>query len=303
MTDFSQETPTASPREIPGLDPRVRVFRCLGFVDSWAVVTERFVIVIDTLVSPEAAGQVVTSVQPQLGEGRGLVVVNTHGDWDHTWGNALFDGATARFPAPIVGHAATTARFDLEKARPFLEESRKAHPGWYDTVDFRLPAITFESALTIEGGDLSLQLIPTPGHTPDHICVWIPQLRLLLAADAAELPMPYVGDPPSLPQLRRSLATMLDLEPRTVLYSHGGDITSPDLIRHNIWYFDEAERRIKDFRRSRGELDVEDMSAASIGWPLEEAMPKGLAIRDLFSVEFYRESHDRAVRAVAQNLD
>src|SRR5690348_3825626 len=51
--------------------------------------------VIDTLLCPED----MAPLQVHLaGHGRPVIVVNTHADWDHFWGNAAFPGA------PIVGH-------------------------------------------------------------------------------------------------------------------------------------------------------------------------------------------------------
>jgi glyoxylase-like metal-dependent hydrolase (beta-lactamase superfamily II) len=96
----------------------------------------------------------------------------------------------------------------------------------------------------IEGGDLSLHLLPTPGHKPDHLAVWIPQIRLLFAGDGAEWPFPRVYDDPSV--LRASLRLMLGLQPRTVLYCHAPGRTDPGVIVENITHFDEMERRVRD---------------------------------------------------------
>ena len=51
--------------------------------------------------------------------------------------------------------------------------------------------------LLIDGGDLTLALLPTPGHTIDHYALYIPEINTLLAADAAELP--YLVRRPSCP--------------------------------------------------------------------------------------------------------
>lgn len=279
----------------------MRIFRALDFVDSFAVITDRYCVVIDTLVSPETVAQVMAALQAELAgpPSRDLLVVNTHADWDHTWGNAFFDGPTAQFLAPIVGHTASARRIDLDEAKRFLADSQSRHPGWYDGVDFRLPTIEFEDSLTIRGGDLSLQLIPTPGHTPDHVCVWIPELRLLIAGDAAELPLPYVDDYRTLPALRASLQSMLELRPEMVLYCHGAGMYSPDLIEHNLWYFDDLETRTRVALGANPDADPIELSADVLRWPLEEVMPGDLRVDELFSVDFYRDSHDRAIRAMA----
>jgi glyoxylase-like metal-dependent hydrolase (beta-lactamase superfamily II) len=76
------------------------------------------------------------------------------------------------------------------------------------------------------------------------VSVWIPELRLLLAGDAAERPFPYVGDPDGLPMLRRSLRALAALAPATVIPCHGGP-TNAELLARNLAYFDELERRAR----------------------------------------------------------
>ncbi|HEV3310557.1 MAG TPA: MBL fold metallo-hydrolase [Chloroflexota bacterium] len=286
----------------PELDSRVRIFRCGRLVDSWAILTERFVVVVDTMISPETASQIMAflrleqAAHPQ----RQLLVINTHGDWDHCWGNGIFDGPDAPYRAPIIGHEATRRLFQADSAEAWLRESRLANLGWYDSVRLVLPSIEFEKRLVIDGGDLALHLIPTPGHTADHVVVWIPEISLLMAADAAELPMPFIGERSNLDDLRRSLTLMLDLQAEVVLYAHGADIRSPSLIRHNIWYFEEAARRCRTALAAGCAPD--DTSPTSLAWPMEAIMPVGMTFDDYETVEFYRNAHTRAVKAVANHV-
>jgi glyoxylase-like metal-dependent hydrolase (beta-lactamase superfamily II) len=91
-------------------EERVRVFRRAltgleGFegmeVDAYVVLTKRYLVVFDTLLCPEDMAIVMHEVQDALA-GRQLLVVNSHADWDHTWGNAYF---TAQHPAPIIARS------------------------------------------------------------------------------------------------------------------------------------------------------------------------------------------------------
>ena len=68
---------------------------------------------------------------------------------------------------------------------------QEREPGRFDGLRLTAPTITFDERLQIDGGDLTLQLFATPGHQPDHCSIFIPEIGMLLAGDAAELPFPF----------------------------------------------------------------------------------------------------------------
>jgi glyoxylase-like metal-dependent hydrolase (beta-lactamase superfamily II) len=228
-----------------GWDARVRVFRHGPLVDTAAVVTERYVVLLDTGARPENMDAVMEQLAGVL-PGRHLLVLNTHGDWDHYWGNRVFVGPEARYPAPVLGHVLMPGRVESEKARAFLADLRTQYPGELERVELISPTVTFTPPLVIDGGDLRLEIIGTPGHKPDHVAVWIPQIRLVWAADAAEHPWPFANDPAELPDLRASLERMLALDPQWALYCHAPGMTSPQIIANNRAYFDALEAHCRD---------------------------------------------------------
>ncbi len=209
-------------------DPRVIAARCGDTVTCFAVNTRELLVVVDTMVSPQSGA----AFRRLLPEGKPLVVVNTHADWDHYWGNQAF-------PGPILGTRRCAERVREEGARE-LERLRAEHPGRFDDVRPMGPHVL--DATRLEGGDLTLEFVPVPGHQPDQIAVWIPELKLLLAADAAEEPFPLVDDPAGLPELRRSLQRMRSLSPEWVLACHAPPERGPGLLERNLAYFDELER-------------------------------------------------------------
>ena len=288
-----------------GYDSRIRVFRCGNIVDSFAITTERYLVVVDTMVSRDSMETVMTTLAGDLqNTKRTLLVINTHADWDHVWGNGLFVGPDARYPAPIIGHRLTAEAMAAPQARKVLDELQTEYPGAYDTAAWWPPTVRCDGELTIDGGDLTLQLVSTPGHTPDHLSIWIPELRLVLAGDAAEMPFPEVGGADALPTLRASLERLESLQADMVLYSHAPGVTDPGLIRHNIRYFDELERRCRRVVSPRSVSDIEtsDDPATLIDWPLEEALPPGVSVSDLSPADFYRAGHNTAIRAMVSWL-
>lgn len=82
-----------------------------------------------------------------------------------------------------------------------------------------------------DGGQLpwggGLEIIHTPGHTPGHICLYLPDQELLLAADELRVMDGQLAGPsevftPDMPLALRSLLKLKDLPIRSVLCYHGG---------------------------------------------------------------------------------
>lgn len=293
--------PRLTERPNGGWDARLRIFRAGDEVDTCALVTERFVVLVDTMATPELAAAVLAAIRTNL-TGRQLIVVNTHADWDHCWGNATFATPTGSRPAPIIGHARAADRLRGATERAVLLEKQRAEPR-FASVRLVPPMITFTGELTIEGGDATLHLIPTPGHTPDHIAVWVPEMRTLLAGDAAEHPFPCVGQPETLPQLRQSLRQLEALRPTTVIPCHGGT-TDAGLLARNLAYFDTLERHARDA-----------VSTATLppDWRTLEDLPAQLGLSYEQAVQFagadpasisavYRAFHLEAARAMVATV-
>jgi glyoxylase-like metal-dependent hydrolase (beta-lactamase superfamily II) len=283
------------------LDPRIRIFRAGQEVDCFALITQRYIILVDTMATPELALAMVQTMQPLLNN-RQLLVINTHADYDHCWGNSVFTSPGGLFPAPIIGHERMLQRLRSQQTATYLGEQQQANQR-FASVRLVEPTITFTNSMRIDGGDLTLELLPTPGHTEDHISIWLPQLRVLLAGDAAEYPIPYVEDAASLPTLRASLARLIDLNAGQVLPCHGGTI-SPDILAQNLAYFSTLEQQIHHIITT-GQVPAhwrEDENLPTLlDLPYEQVVPA----REDFSAEmlaFYRQCHLKAVRAMLELL-
>jgi len=285
--------------ELPngGWDPRLRLFRAAGEVDTTVLITERYVVLVDTMCTPAQAAAIMIQVAGEL-SGRQLLVINSHADYDHCWGNAVFASPGGAYPAPIIGTRAAYERLiGLDCAASLAK--RQAEELRFASVRLVPPTISFEGEARIDGGDLTLCLIPAPGHSPDQIVVWIPEWRLLLATDAAEHPIPYVGNPATVQQLRRTLQELVDLRPDMVIPCHGGPSTL-DLLTRNLAYFDVVEERVRAAlaagRVSAAMADRDDLPEL-VGMPIADMAR--IAGTDPTAVgDFYRQSHLLAVRAL-----
>src|SRR5947209_11608059 len=76
---------------------------CLDMFDVRALLVygERFTLLIDTLARPVDLERVREEVERR---GKPLLIVNSHADWDHWWGNEAFP------TAPVIAHRPTLER-------------------------------------------------------------------------------------------------------------------------------------------------------------------------------------------------
>lgn len=265
-------TNDVQPRENQGWDGRILVFHNDDLVDTFILLTTRYVVVVDTMISAKTAESLLAYAKPHLENGRSLLVINTHADYDHAWGNQVF----AALGAPIIGHRLTINQFNDPKTAEFLQKCQADEPDIFAEVRLTPPTILFDDNLTIEGGDLTLQLLHTPGHTPDHCSLYIPQIKTLIAADGAELPFPAARTTAGLPAMRQSLAKMAALDAETVLYCHAPVTIGRQLLLDNITYFDKLETHCRA-ALAQGNIsfpaDAEADMATLIGLSFDEAIP------------------------------
>ncbi|HEY7023013.1 MAG TPA: MBL fold metallo-hydrolase [Ktedonobacterales bacterium] len=288
--------------EVPsrGWDVRVRVFFSRDEVETFVLTTQRYLIVVDSGTTPAVSAGIMDLVKADLA-GRRLLVVNTHADYDHAWGNATFadDGP---YPAPILATSLARERLQGQESRDRLERMR-GQDETLNEVQLIAPTLTFDGDFQIDGGDLTAQLLATPGHTPDHVSVWIPELKLVLAGDAAEFPFPWIDTPADMPLIRESLRRLVALEPFMVLPCHG-ETTTPDLLTNNLAYFDELEQRIlnaPELPELPEDWATSDELPNLISFPYEDALALVGALPDSVS-DTYRRFHLLATRSMVNWL-
>lgn len=286
-----------------GWDGRIVLCRNDELVDTFVVVTECYAVLVDTMINPTTGAKLLEIARPHLTNGRQLLVVNSHADYDHAWGNQVFSGPEALHPAPIIGSRRCAERFYQSEAAAYLKEMRAKEPDIFAEVRYAPPTILFEERLVIDGGNLTLELFATPGHTPDHVSIYIPEIHTLLAADAAELPFPFARTVDGLPQMRQSLANLAALDPVTVLYCHAPVTIGPQLLHDNVAYFDTVEAACQTAlaRGVPADPDEDEDVVALIGLSYDEAVPSGEHWRN--AGDFYRQKgHAMQIRMMLEHL-
>jgi glyoxylase-like metal-dependent hydrolase (beta-lactamase superfamily II) len=150
------------------------------------------VLVVDTGLPGVGRDELLPLVE-RLGE-RELIVLITHPDSDHLGGTAELLAArpgarvlAGALDVPLVGDPERIvrdryARFSVHDDVPFGEAAAER------AIDRAGPPFTGTEAVgantRLELGGRTVEIIPTPGHSPGHISAWVPDAGLLVAADA-----------------------------------------------------------------------------------------------------------------------
>ncbi len=120
------------------------------------------------------------------------VVVNTHGHYDHAFGNRVFR------PAPIWGHRRCVSMLETtgetQRSEVAAGDSRLADE--LAEVEIDPPDRTFEDDVTLDVGGRSVDLhYLGRGHTDNDIVIRVPDAGVIFAGDLLENgATPYFGD-------------------------------------------------------------------------------------------------------------
>jgi len=154
------------------------------------------------------------------------VIINTHYHLDHAFGNRYFPQAKIwahTLDAPV-----------LRSPKQFM-----AYTGLNETIGFPDPLqfpggpISREvdrelvDGEVLDFGQLSLQVIHAPGHTPGHIALYEPQAGILFSGDVDLTPFgPWYGNLRSdLEEFISSIRCLMELKPRVLVTGHSGIVT------------------------------------------------------------------------------
>jgi glyoxylase-like metal-dependent hydrolase (beta-lactamase superfamily II) len=182
------------------------------------------------------AGRVTTLIDAGTGDPRHLhaldealagrplhQVIVTHGHPDHASGAPAL---AARFPGVRL------------LKLPWLQSDGRYHVPWQALSD----------GDRLDAGDTSLAVLHTPGHAPDHICLWHQPSMTMFSADLAiqgssiYIPSTHGGN---LNTYLASLERVLALAPLRMFPAHGPIIEDPPaLLRQYLVHRREREQQV-----------------------------------------------------------
>ncbi len=264
----------------PGVHAWLQPNGLLGESNAALVVGDGASLLVDTLWDPRLTRRMLEAMRPLTATAPIETLVNTHSDGDHWWGNqevsaaeiiatesarAVMDGQS---PAEMkrFGALAGALRFagsvpipyprrdDVAAIAAYVTEAMA--PFSFDEVRLVPPTRTFSGELELDVGGREVRVIEVgPAHTPGDAIVWIPDAKIVIAADILFIgvtPIMWAGP---LEGWIAALERLLSLGVERFVPGHG-PVCGPDEVRHlvDFWrWLDQAARRRLDAGSSAGE--------------------------------------------------
>ena len=225
---------------------------------TFLVVTTDGTVVIDTALEAFAPSHKAALAAVAKGPVRAIVLTHAHGD--HTGGIAQWREAGTE----VIAHRQYPEFLEYtERLSGYFARSNAAQYGGplggRGAIAARAaaapagvtPTRLVDDQYELTVGGTRFEVFHTPGETPDHLTVWVPQLRAAFIGDN------YYESFPNLYTLRgtrtrwpleyvRSLNRVLELNPEIVLPSHGPAIKGAAEVRRRLTRYRDAIQYVHD---------------------------------------------------------
>lgn len=226
-----------------------------GFGNTFMVTTRAGNVIIDT--SSVVRAPRAKELLQRESSGPITHIILTHAHADHTGGVSLWKGPQTQVIAQqahyeLLNYQTRFAAFFGERNAAQFGYPRPAPVPWAGNYGATLFAtVMFEDKYEFTAGGIEFQLISTPGETPDHLTVWIPQYRAAFIGDN------YYESFPNMYTLRgtkprwaldyiASINKVLALKPEILLPSHGRPVRGNAEITRVLTRYRDAISYVHD---------------------------------------------------------
>lgn len=158
----------------------------------------------------------------------------THGHGDHVLGSAAFRGG-ATFACVLTPSVMRQTLSKTAERTGVALAQLETQVAW--------PTVTFSGELCLDLGGKHVRLFPTPGHSPDSICAFVEEDRVLFGGDTvfSEI-VPAIGDGNGL-TLESTLWLLVDMDVEVLVPGHGPVLYGAEDIRAwLVWLADYLVR-------------------------------------------------------------
>jgi glyoxylase-like metal-dependent hydrolase (beta-lactamase superfamily II) len=183
------------------------------------------------------------------------LVVNTHSHEDHIGNNAMV--------AKLKG-AEILAQ---EKALPILANPKLLHLRGYQRFAWGTPVPSKGNPLgsEVRTSEHVFQVIETPGHTPDHVCLFEPEQGWLFSGDLHVAELSLVYQPyDHFHQILASLQKLLPLDIHTIFDAHKGVIEDgPGALKAKVEFMETTQAKVLELHKKG--ISPKEISKAVLG--------------------------------------
>ena len=223
-----------------------------GWSNAGLVVDHEASLLVDTLYDLKLTAEMLEAMRRATAAAHAIdVVVNTHANGDHCWGNQLVEYAEI-----VASRRCAEEMADLPPS--VLAEVMAAPPegptgdllrrmfGAFDFTDIEIvpPTTIFDGELTLRVGDVAVQLIEVgPAHTRGDVIVHLPAQRVVFTGDIlfnGGHPIVWAGP---VANWTAACDRIIDLRVDTVVPGHG-PVCDPARVAAERDYFGFVEREV-----------------------------------------------------------
>jgi alkyl sulfatase BDS1-like metallo-beta-lactamase superfamily hydrolase len=260
--DFTPPPPAALPIGDTVLQIQDSIYVAPGFGNTFLVTTPEGNVIIDTSISLLAPAH--EAALRAIDAGSVKYIILTHAHADHVGGVDLWKEPDTK----IIGQAHEVDFLDYERRLDGIFRNRNASqfsellglpPLPFNPPDAPVvnhggvpPANVFVDRFhEFELGGLTFQVVHTPGETPDHLTVWIPEYKIAFPGDNFYLSFPNLytlrGTRPRWAlEYVESLDRVLSWEPEILAPSHGDPIFGRDAVQERVRAYRDAIQYVHD---------------------------------------------------------
>lgn len=223
-----------------------------GWSNSGLITDGESSLLVDTLFDLKLTGEMLATLRASIPASEKIdILVNTHADGDHTFGNQLVKDARIigtkgtvedfeRFDPKVLERVCLNAE-EFGSAGVFMQECFR--PFDFSGIELTPPTETFSGTLDIMVGDKKVQLIEVgPSHSLGDALVYVPDDKVIYTGDilfTEGTPIAWYGP------VKRWIDVcdmIMDMDVETIVAGHGPISDKNDLKRMRDYLADVSDR-------------------------------------------------------------